>query len=95
MDKRIGELEAVKVGNATLTSGTDYTIIDSTGTTIALTNAYLESLSAGIKNLTVEFYGGVKVADTFTITNPSCTNGATNYPACNNNQTPPTVPTSS
>ncbi|MDR2541259.1 MAG: hypothetical protein LBD11_05890 [Candidatus Peribacteria bacterium] len=79
----------MKVDGIFLVSGTDYNIIDSTGTLIELTETYLNTLIAGTKNLTIEFYGGVNINDAFTILSaPQCTNGATNYPACNN-QTPP------
>jgi hypothetical protein len=80
----------VKVDGISLVSGTNYNIIASTGTLIELMETYLNTLTAGTKDLTIEFYGGVSISDTFTVISaPQCTNGATNYPTCNNNLTPP------
>jgi hypothetical protein len=88
VDKWIEEFSGVIVSGTVLTSGTDYTLTEGS-TIIMLEDDYLKDLSAGNYTLTASFYGGVNVNSTFTIVDapiPQCTNGATNYPACNNNQ---------
>lgn len=94
IDKYFGDFtNVVKIDGTTLSSS-DYTATAGS-TIIELSNSLLNILPTGSHTLTVEFYGNVQVSSNFAIAANSqsiCQNGATNFPACDDNIVIPATP---